>query len=283
MNNIPKIFFSYWDGNIMSYLQYLTVKSFQDLNPDWKIIIYMPEKKYDHITWNGNEQKLPYQGDDYLDKLYQLDIEIIKIDFEDISFFNDVSEVHKSDYLRYYMLDKHGGMWSDMDIIFTQPIEKIMNPNLQCFGDRNKVDTIIAYINSSGFLHYPIGILISCKNNSFYKNLAQQSKNFFNKNYYQCIGVAMINYLYSSPSTIKKKHPELNILILDNKSYLPYNWNQINDIFIVNKPQNMRPYTVGIHWFNGSNESKKYQMLINNNQLPKTGSIYPYLEKYLNE
>ena len=93
----------------------------------------------------------------------------------------------------------------------------------------------------------------------------------------------MINYLYSSPSTIKKKHPELNILILDNKSYLPYNWNQINDIFIVNKPQNMRPYTVGIHWFNGSNESKKYQMLINNNQLPKTGSIYPYLEKYLNE
>jgi glycosyltransferase involved in cell wall biosynthesis len=39
---------------------------------------------------------------------------------------------------------------------------------------------------------------------------------------------------------------------------------------------------VGIHWFNGSNISVGYENLIDQGKFPKGGSIYPYVQKYLN-
>ena len=41
----PKLLFLYWDGSPLSYLNYLTIVSFNYYNPCWKIIIFMPFKK----------------------------------------------------------------------------------------------------------------------------------------------------------------------------------------------------------------------------------------------
>ena len=141
---IPKVFYAYWDGNPLSFLQYLTVKTFKDLNPEWQAVIYMPVKRFDKITWTTSEQKAPYTGKDYLDRLKQI-AEIRLIDFEEIGFRNDISEVIKSDYLRYWILGTHGGLWSDMDIIYTSPIDKVFNPKLTCLGDSSNADTVICY------------------------------------------------------------------------------------------------------------------------------------------
>lgn len=271
MNNIPRIFFSYWDGSPLTYLQLLTIKSFQELNPDWKVIIYMPEIMNSTITWNTNEQKDKIVHKNYLDDLYKLDIEIIKINFEDIGFYNDISEVHKSDYLRYYMLSKHGGVWSDMDVLYIKSFDEV-------FSKFKEANLVISYFDN----HYSIGMLMSSQGNNFFLNLANNCKKYFDKTQYQCIGVGMIKALYPLPETINKKHPDINSLILESTYYLPYAWNRIDDIFANNKSNNIKSYTVGIHWFNGSSYSKNYQKMLENGTLPETGSIYVYLKKYLN-
>src|SRR3990167_3933309 len=100
MDNIQKTFFGYWDGNPLSYMNYLTVVSFKNLNPEWQIIIYMPLKKCQYIGWNTPEQKDKYIGKDYLNELKNI-CEIRIVDFDKIGFKNDINEVIKSDYLRY--------------------------------------------------------------------------------------------------------------------------------------------------------------------------------------
>ena len=64
----PKLMFLYWDGSPMSYLNYLTIESFNEYNPEWKIVVYSPEKKIEHISWSGDEQKIKYTGKCYLSK-----------------------------------------------------------------------------------------------------------------------------------------------------------------------------------------------------------------------
>lgn len=270
MDNIPKIFFSYWDNSSLTYLQFLTVKSFQELNPNWKIIIYVPKIKYDNITWKSTHQKIRHEHKNYLDDLYKLDIEKIEIDFEEIGFYNNISEVHKSDYLRYYMLAKHGGLWSDMDILYIKPIDEV-------FNKFNSVNTALSFFSG----YYSIGMLMSSPNNDFFKHLTNSCKKYFDRTQYQCIGSPMIRKLYPSASSISKKHKNINLLVLHNKYYLPFAYNKIEDIFVNNKSNQINNDTVGIHWFNGSSLSKNYQNLLENNSLPKTGSIYKYIQKYL--
>lgn len=262
MNNIPKIFFTYWDGSILSQLQYLTIISFKELNPDWRIIVYMPLIRYEPKTWKTVNQKIKYNGEDYLDKMYQIkDIEIIKIDFEQIGFKNNVSEVFKSDYLRYYFLDKHGGLWSDMDILYIKPIDILFEKI------NNNIDTILSYFDK----YYSIGLLISQPNNDFFKLLCNSCNNHFNPNEYQSIGSYMIKKIYPIPDSS-------NIFIMDKFYYLPYNFKSIDQIFNKSVLNNIKNYTLGIHWFNGDNKTKQYQNIKN---IPKTASIYPFIKKYL--
>ena len=40
----PKLLFMYWDGSPLSYLNFLTVVSFNNYNPGWKIVVFLPKK-----------------------------------------------------------------------------------------------------------------------------------------------------------------------------------------------------------------------------------------------
>jgi hypothetical protein len=75
--NIPKICHLYWDESPMSWLQTITIKSFHRYNPDWKIIIYLPEKRY-----VGNQLFVPkYTGKDYFHLVKELDY----VEFQTVS------------------------------------------------------------------------------------------------------------------------------------------------------------------------------------------------------
>jgi len=41
----PKLMFLYWDGSPLSYLNYLTIISFNHYNPGWKITVYIPTRR----------------------------------------------------------------------------------------------------------------------------------------------------------------------------------------------------------------------------------------------
>lgn len=275
LNHIPKIFYSYWDGNKLSYLQYLTIVSFINLNPDWKVKIYMPIKRYEHNSWITNENKDKYFGKDYFNELYKLNIEIIKIDFNKIGFKNDVSEVIKSDYLRYYLLGNFGGLWSDMDILYIKPINDIIIEEV--YGDKDNINTVIDFHE-----HFSIGFLLSSPNNDFFLNLVSQCLTNYDSTNYQTFGKVLIGKLYKNIIDVKNKYPNLNILNINHDTYLPIKWNEINNIFYNDYSDRITNYAIGIHWFNGSSISKKFQNEFYSNNFSKNGTIYKYLNYYIN-
>jgi len=250
--NYPKLFHTYWDGSNMSYLTYLTYPSFLKYHPDWTILVHIPIHKYDEITWTTNEQKDKYEGINYFDKLLNNpNIVINYVDFEKIGFYNDIAEVIKSDYLRYYMLYKYGGVWSDNDIIYTSNFEDKINYD---------VETIMfkcSYNNNASF-YYPIGFFCCKRNSSLFKYLIEQCKNYYDKNYYQCIGATMISDLID-----KNLIPINDCIFLNNEYYLPFHFNDLDCIFN-NTDNNLPNNTFGVHWFNGSKNAKIYQNELSN-------------------
>jgi glycosyltransferase involved in cell wall biosynthesis len=265
----PKILHLYWDGSPLSYLNYLTVLSFNNYHQNWKIVIYMPIKKTENITWKSHEQKLRYTGKCYLDDLkYVKNVSIQKVDLDKIGFKNDASEVIKSDYFRYYILHKHGGVWGDFDIIFTDSIEKKMS----------FVEDIVIFRCFKDYYYYPIGFFIAQPNNKFFKYLMEESIKNYDPNEYQSIGAVMWNKLFPSVDDIYKKNLG-QIKICDHEFYLPWAWNELDEF--LEKEENILPRNnIGIHWFNGATKSKKYAI-----ELEKRiqGKFIPtcYLDKFV--
>lgn len=261
--NIPKTLFLYWDGSPMSYLTYLTVKSFRKYHPLWTIKLYMP--KYRHIVHNPKK----YNSKDYFNLIQEHNVQIIQFDFEDIGYRNDIGEIYKSDIIRYYLLYKYGGVWSDMDVLFIKPLESYpFHPNMHVG---------ITYFDT----YYTIGFLMSSENNPFYKTLYKKAINKNNLKYYQEIGTIMIKKLYSTPNDIRKEFYNLNIDALPNKTYLPIKTNQLDLLFNTNVPSMISDETFAIHWFNGSTIAKEFQKKDNEQEI--VGTLSNYLTEYIND
>ncbi|BCS83202.1 putative glycosyltransferase [Cotonvirus japonicus] len=251
--SIPKIFNCYWDKTPLSYMAYLAVLSFIYYNPSWSVHVYIPSKKYDVITWVTTEQKTKYIGRDYWDDLIKLpNVKIITMDFKNIGFDNDISEVIKSDYIRWYILSTVGGIWSDMDILYINSLDNTI------FNDEKDFDTMIFDINETE-QYYPIGFFMASPNNLFFKKLLNLAKTYYDPTKYQSIGATMIKKIWPKNSNIIKDFPNLKLLIEDKYIYLPYEWTELDKLFDYECTENLRKKTIGIHWFNGSESAKNYQ------------------------
>lgn len=271
---IPRILHLYWDGSPMSYMQLLTVVTFNHYNPGWNIYVWMPESKYMNKTWVGNENKVEYVGKDYFRDLMTIgNISIQKLDFIKIGFLNDVSEVHKSDYMRYWALCKYGGIYADFDIIFIKPV-------FECFKDikKDNIDAVTIVYKSSVF---PIGFMMAKKDSKFFNHILQNISKYYDKNQYESLGAALFRKLFVCQEQIADKFP--NTVILNQSSYLPYLWYEANEIFDTNINR-IKDDTIGIHWFNGASHSKKIQNMLDDigkvENLPD-GIIFKYIQKFI--
>ena len=252
-SRIPKIFNCYWDRSPMSYLVYLTVKSFSYYNPDWDIHVYIPIKQFDHITWSSFEQKVKYTGKSWWDEFIKIrNVKVISIDFKTIGFDNDVSEVIKSDFLRWHILSTIGGIWSDLDILYVNSIENAI------LKQNSNFDTMIFHLGTS-YQYYPIGFFMSKPNNELFKFLKEQSLIHYDAKVYQSIGAFMIRKLWPQCHDMIRSFPNLNILVEDKYIYLPYEYNELEQLFDHVNLNNLKSKTIGIHWFNGSPQAKTYQ------------------------
>jgi hypothetical protein len=279
---IPKVCYMYWDGNPLSFLNYLTIITFKKHNPDWKIKLYMPIIKTEAKTWKSNANKDKYIGIDYLDKVRGIpEVEIVKINFNNIGLDNNISEIIKSDYLRHYLLGNFGGMWSDMDIVYIKPITEMLTNTKNIFGDFNIIDTVVDYRTLSEYrIDFSVGLLMSSPDNPFYLNLIDECKRHYDPTDYQTFGSCLVMKLYNNVEAIKAKYPHLNILNMHHDTYLPIKWSEMSNIFTNIVPK-ITDRTIGIHWFNGSPISKKFQNDFSTLSHPTTGTIYKYIEEYI--
>lgn len=184
----PKILHLYWGADKMSYLRYLTVKSFIHHNPDWRVVLWQPLKPSVRRTWDSNQLEYEVNCDDWTDKITELPVEMHKVDFSVWGFSNDMSEVHKSDYLRLYLLTYWGGVWSDMDIIYIKPITHL-KVNTKDNADKDTFVSIGHYGHSAGFL-------MSRRGSAFFKEMMVRAEEEYNPKEYQGIGATMFNKLY---------------------------------------------------------------------------------------
>jgi hypothetical protein len=270
--NIPKILHLYWGrNNPLTFLQYLTVVSFREHNPDWKIKVYYPIKTCNNISWKTFEQKTKIISKDYFNELDKHNVEKIEIDFDKIGFKNDYPEVIKSDFFRYHILCKEGGIWSDFDILYIKPFSNIDFSTFKSYG--NKIDFIINFHKYDwGDEFYSIGFLGSTPNNKIIKRIVDKCKNNVGNNY-QSIGNMYLMKLLGRPKD--------NMLVLPKEFYLPYCSSKINLIFNNTDRKYINKDTIGIHWFNGHPIAREFQNKLEKGVNSKNGSIWVYIEKYL--
>lgn len=159
LNRIPKVANFYWGNTELPLARYLSIASFSAYNPDWEIIVHRPEILSGHLddSWitgehcGANERVIIKC---YWDNVSHLPNVVVRQ--WDLSKTGIKSEIHKSDYLRWKLLSKDGGLWSDMDIIYFAPI------TMASFNETSMVDADSAIcshsfrgmdsVNSIGFM-----------------------------------------------------------------------------------------------------------------------------------
>lgn len=244
-------------------MRYLTVTSFMKQNPDWRVMLWLPAKRCTKKTWTTKENGYRVACDDFYPKLLELDVDTMEVDFEGFGFSNTMSEVHKSDYLRLYLLSTMGGLWTDMDVLYFKPMASLVF-NVPKHRDK---DTFVCMNKHSEYIH-SAGFLMSAPGSSYFKCLDELSRKHYNESEYQCIGTTMYNKYFRSFN---------DVLAISNAINIPmdvvyaHDANHVRDL-----AEGMRPlYTdnsIGAHWYAGHHIWEKFILRTNGGQinLPET-------------
>jgi hypothetical protein len=236
---VPKIFHVYWGVGKLPYLRYLTVASFMKYNPEWEVWLWYPKYPSRIVTWGSHELNYRNIWDDWFQKLLKLDIKLMSVDLTEFKQTNEISEVHKSDFLRYYFLSKYGGVYSDMDIVYFKPII-----NLEINRRKNKNKETFVCISDYGHSN---GFFMAAEGSAFFKSMFELAKHV-ELNKYQSNGPNLCNLNYPTIESIEKISPVEDIRM--NAVYY-YDAQHINSLY--QKTELIfHPNSIGCHWYAGS-------------------------------
>lgn len=250
---IPQIIFTYWEGNQLSELHYFTLYSICKYNPNIKVIVYTSLTESDKlVNWSTGEHLMKINKCLNLDEItnnimkdLHCSINIIKIDFEkEYNLDNSMSYVHKADLTRIIKLYEHGGIWFDMDMLFTKALpEFLFNENYDLF--------LFTYWDT-----IPTGFIASTPKNKLmtllYNGIIDYCKNK-TINSYQIFGPICWNHYFKIFCVTDD-----NIKFLSNDFIYPYDWVTINDFFYSTNSSYITNNTFGIHWYNGWVKTKEF-------------------------
>ena len=267
---IPKRIFFYWGGSDMSWMRYMTLCSFRKMNPDWEVVLYVSDNNQKEKGWKSKENQdyYQYKGDNYFNKLKDLNIKIEKAEFpkEIQEKLKNISPIHESDLFRYYQLYLNGGFYCDMDVLFFKPIDNFYNTII-----KGGYDTIIHENKSLFGYSLTVGFLGASVNNEYYKNLFEFGINKKDcDDDYQSMGVKLIYNMFIGAKnpcmiydTIISKYPNLTFYNLPTTLIYNFDWTQIKYCFTNSLRINDFDYdSIGYHWYGGGSESQKYNNIL---------------------
>jgi hypothetical protein len=253
MNKLPKICHLMWDGSPMAYLQVLTVISFHKLNPDWKIIIYVPKQSYKEL--GANTYVPDYIGQDYFQMLKICSyVEIQEVDLEDYGIDTSLHFILCSDQLRMQVLYRDGGLYTDFDVIWVRPVSELINMN--CIGDVNDFDASVCYHkDTEGWSN--IAVLLAQPKSPYILELIEGQRRLQPPFSHQSYGTDLIDSFYPTYSSIVARHPKT--LGIRYKTLYPYDITKLKWLYkadVITPIQ--KPDVLCVHWFNGHQLSKDY-------------------------
>lgn len=240
--SVPKICHTYWDGSPMSYMRYLTIVSFMKMNPDWRVALWTPSKRSGEKKWATKENCYPVVCTDFYPKLLKQNIAVYEVDFESFGFSNSMAEIHKSDYLRLYLLSTVGGLWSDMDIIYFKGMNKLPF-NLE---KNEGVDTFVCLNKHSAYIH-SAGFLMSAPGSPYFKRLEEMAHTYYDERDYQSIGATMFNKYFPCMDAIAAISNPVNI---DMDVVYAHDATKIRHIMELLPPL-FTNNSIGVHWYAG--------------------------------
>jgi hypothetical protein len=259
LTKIPKIAHFYWGGEKLSYLRFWSVKSFQKLNPDWTIKIHVPVVLSKATpAWDTFQQKNVNIRHDYFDKLTDINgVTIVKHDFLDYNFDNNAHEVHKSDFIRWHLLAKYGGLWSDIDILYTEPISCLKENT----DSTHAVDTALCPLKPPH--KHTVGFMLSCQGNKFFQYISEQAQSAYNPATYQCMGSDLINNRFKTFDSFVEKFTDHNFIFLNKNCVYPLTSKRIEMFYQtvdseIKKTLN-NTAIIGVHWFAGHPLSQEFE------------------------
>lgn len=261
----------------MSKLQVFTIETFNRLNPDWTINVYVPSQEY-----HGNAIYIPdYSGEDYFPLINNIsNVNIIEVNLENYGVKINIHNILRSDIFRYYILYEQGGVWSDFDVIWLKSMSHISSVKTYGNVPVNEMGAMVTFFNKNKG-HHNIGILLSVKEHPFYKTLIDKTITIQNNHTgtdrgfgHQSFGSAMWGELYPNLFTITSQFND--VLGFRYETFAPYSIFNIEQLYLEN---DITPITdnnvVGLHWFNGHSLSKEY---INQNKFGNNSSMTSILK-----
>ena len=276
---VPRKIFFFWEGNTMSWMRYMTLKSFRTLNPNWDIELYLgQDSQVTNKTWfDGSKQDFHnFKGKNYLPDVYKLDIKIItwKIPLHNNEDWNKrISPSHKSNFFKWHTLSTAGGIYSDMDILFTSPMDKFYN---------SIKDSDLGICCDP---YFSIGFMFSSPDNRFFKEVYDNTFFSWDPSWYQTAGVMNIYNMLRSRKlmvgsnynglykTLCKEWSEYIIENMSMKIVYPWNHTQMESVF--HKLHfNLPDETIGIHWYAGAKISQAYNNILTDTNLTKNTFCY---------
>ena len=244
---IPKIVFTYWEGDQLSELHYYTIYSLHKHNPDLDIIIYTSTNPTNILVqWNTPEHSVKIQKTIKLDDIVSINrdkIKLVAIDFKaNYNVDNDISCIYKADFTRIVKLYEHGGIWFDMDILFTKPLpDYLFTTNADIF--------LFRYSNV-----IPTGFIACAPRTKMLTQLYSTAMSITHSgklNDYQAIGPILWETVY-------RVTDKRGVIMLPTECIYPLVWNRIDALFNPTNGNIIKNYTFGIHWYNGGVSTKDF-------------------------
>jgi hypothetical protein len=170
-------------GCKLSFLRYLSFKSLRHFHPNSKIQLYFATKsqKNGH-NWNREKQDFEtYSSNiDYIDKLKELDIEVIKGEF-----FSQYAPNYGSDFFRWWFLKNQKNDFSfylDTDQLILKSFDTL---------PLDKEIIYSQYFNPQCGPYCPVGVIGAKKDSKIVNYITENIMKYFNLNDYNCIGPRM--------------------------------------------------------------------------------------------
>jgi len=254
---LPKVAYFYWGSEVMSFLRYMTFKSFRHYHPDWEMVLIkrrVPLAKEDY-KWGETQDFMFAPLDDYSDRLSELNVsmECLEDSYPEIATM-DLSDVHTSDILAWSILGHRGGVISDTDIVYTSTLDyerfKDLDFGIVCFKDKPKAN------------YMPVSFMIS-QPNEICKDVYDKATKVVKKTVYESAGTPALIKTVKSFDDMKLKYPDLKVEKLPSKIVFPWSeehlWRTYAGFaFEQNQFDDLNEDTIGIHWYAGAIGNQKY-------------------------
>lgn len=240
--SVPNVMHFYWGNSTLSFVRFLTLYTASVLNPSWTLKLHVPKVKDSKFTHTSSEQRRQSPVIDSYHLLSTIpNLTVITHDFEELGIDVNLSDIYKSDIIRWKLLGEEGGVWCDMDIIFHKPLEILL-----CASNVSGNFAVCKYHKIEQA--YPIGFLLAGTNCTFYKELYQQAITLMKSSdveNYQKYGTHIFTKLV-------KSYPQQPTWFFAESVYpvLPIK-NEIERMHHNNSSGWITDLNIGLHWFGG--------------------------------